>query len=178
MTRAERIKWLGKELNILHDKELWGDLPLKDQEQMETYTKEYQTLLAEIEQEEKAKKADKSREMKQRRGRGHYGESRLAKKVNGIVVGRSKYIVTDKGGVQINPNKPPDVIGKDGMFSYESKWLKKVPKMMEKVMTQAITNAPKDFIPVGVIGDRLGRVVYYTINEKDWIDLHIGQKEK
>lgn len=108
------------------------------------------------------------------RQNGKYGERRLAKKVGGVVVGRSKYIVLPSGkSVKVNCNKPPDVL--TDLFSFESKWLLRVPVNIRKVMTQAVSNAPDGFVPVGVIGDRTGREVYYVLMEKDFLDLHVGE---
>lgn len=126
--------------------------------------------------QETEEKQEKSQEMKRRRGRGRYGEQRLAKKVGGVVVGRSKWIA----GIQINCQQPPDVIAPvdNPVFSFESKWLKNVPKMLNKVMTQAVANAPENLTPIGVIGDREQHIVYYIMCEKDWLDYHCGIKEK
>ncbi len=119
---------------------------------------------------------DISREMKQRRGRGRYGEMRLAKKVNGVVVGRSKAVHLPSGKwQQVNCNMPPDVV--TDMFSFESKWLLHVPANIKKVMTQAVRNAPEGLTPVGVIGDRIGHDVYYIMMERDFLVLHIGDSK-
>ena len=118
---------------------------------------------------------ERSIQNKRSRGRGRYGERRLANKVNGIVVGRSKCVITpDDKAIRINCQKPPDVV--TSVFSFESKWLLHVPKNITKVMTQASTNAPEGLIPVGVIGDREAHVVYYVLCEKDFLDLFIGGK--
>jgi hypothetical protein len=109
------------------------------------------------------------------RGRGHYGEYRLARKVVGKVVGRSKAIILDSGkGIKINPNQPPDVV--NDVFSFESKYLSNVPASLCKVMTQAKTNAPEGLIPVGVIADRKEHEVFYILMEKDFLDLLVGGK--
>lgn len=111
------------------------------------------------------------REIKLRRWRGKYGERRLAKKVGGVVVGRSKFIRFDNGDtIQINCQKPPDVV--TPVFSLESKWLKEAPKMLQRWMTQAVSNSPTGLIPVLVIGDRGQRTVYYIMNEGDFLELH------
>lgn len=107
------------------------------------------------------------------RQRGRYGERRLAKKVNGVVVGRSKAVKLPSGNyIQVNCQRPPDVI--TDVFSFESKWLKNAPVGIHKVMTQSITNAPTGLIPVGVIGDREFGCVFYIMMENDFLDLHIG----
>lgn len=106
------------------------------------------------------------------RYRGKNAEYRLAKKVNGKVVGRSKAVILDSGkAVKINCNKPPDVV--TDIFSFESKWLSHVPANIRKVMEQAVRNTPQGLVPVGVIGDRGQRQVYYILMEKDFIDLHV-----
>ena len=117
-----------------------------------------------------------SSESKRRRGRGRYGESRLAKKVNGVVCGRSKAVILPSGkSIKINCQQPPDVV--TDMFSFESKWLVRIPVSLNKLMTQAIRNAPGGLTPVGVIGDRENREVYYIVMERDFLSLHIGSKE-
>jgi len=116
------------------------------------------------------------RAVKQAQWRGKYGERRLAKKVNGVVCGRSKAVKCPNGQwVKIDCQKPPDVVAPP--FSYESKWLKSVPKMLMKVMTQAQRNCPTGLTPVAVIGDREARVVYYIMLESDFIAWHIGQNQ-
>ena len=114
---------------------------------------------------------------KRARGRGRYGETRLAKKWGGVVCGRSKAIKLPSGKfIQIDCQRPCDVIDGQGFFAFESKWLKSAPKMLEKVMLQAIRNCPSGLVPVGVIGDREARTVYYILTEKDMLDLHKGGK--
>jgi hypothetical protein len=115
-----------------------------------------------------------SSENEKSRQRGRYGEQRLAKKVNGVVVGRSKAVKLPSGKyVQINCQRPPDVVTE--MFSFESKWLKSAPVNIHKVMEQAIRNAPSGHIPIGVIGDREQHTVFYIMTEQDFLDLHIGE---
>lgn len=110
---------------------------------------------------------------KRSRQRGRYGERRLAKKWNGVVCGRSKAVKLPNGKyVQIDCQKPCDVIDGKGFFAFESKWLKSIPKSLEKVMTQAQRNCPSGLVPVGVIGDREHKVVYYIMLEKDMLELH------
>ncbi len=110
------------------------------------------------------------------RGRGRYGEARLARKVNGVVCGRSKAVKLPSGKwLQINCQRPPDVV--TDLFSFESKWLKAVPVSLDKIMTQAVKNAPVGLVPVGVIGDRQAHTVYYIMNEHDWLDLHVGEEQ-
>jgi hypothetical protein len=111
------------------------------------------------------------------RSRGRYGEQRLAKLVNGVVVGRSKAVQLPSGKwVKVNCQMPPDVLNE--VFSFESKWLKDVPASLKKIMTQAVRNAPDTFIPVGVIGDRVGHNVYYILMERDFLDLHCGETKE
>ena len=154
-------------IDHITDLSLWDELTDFEKDKL----KDAQDELALLEQTEEHKE---STEHKKARQRGRYGERRLAKKVNGVVVGRSKWIVIEGKGYQINCQQPPDVISPP--FAFESKWLKQVPKMLDKVMTQAIRNCPKDLTPVAVIGDREQRVCYYIMTEKDWLDWHIGGK--
>lgn len=146
-----------------------------EQDELHALLKKADTAMKETMKQEETERQEKSLEMKRRRGRGRYGEQRLAKKVGGVVVGRSKWIA----GIQINCQQPPDVIAPvdNPVFSFESKWLKNVPKMLDKVMIQAVKNAPQGLTPIGVIGDREQHIVYYIMCEKDWLDYHCGIKE-
>lgn len=110
---------------------------------------------------------------KRSRARGRYGESRLAKKNNAVVVGRSKAVRLPSGKWQsIDIQHPPDCVS--DLFAFESKYLKKVPMCLVNVMTQAVKNCSEGLIPVGVLADRESRTVYYCLMEKDWLDLHCG----
>lgn len=157
---------------------------LKPEEQQ--YIKELQAEVAELEMREQTEKREKAEEtsirVKRSQWRGKYGERRLAKRVRGVVVGRSKAVKvsesTAEDGVtsavhyiQIDCQKPPDVVTE--MFSFESKWLKSMPKFLDKVMGQAIRNCPTGLTPIAVIGDREQRVVFYIMTEKDFLELHI-----
>lgn len=113
---------------------------------------------------------------KRSRGRGRYGEARLAKRTNGVVCGRSKgvFLPDIQKWVQIDINHPPDVIDGKGLFAFESKYYTKVPASLSKIMSQAVRNAPTGLIPVGVIADRTAHNVYYVLNEADFLGLLIG----
>ena len=161
-------------IDRLTDKKLFQGLSQVEKCALDVAQKE----LAELEVCEHVELAEekkiKSLEMKRRRGRGRYGEQRLAKKVGGVVCGRSKAVKLPSGQyIQINCQRPPDVVTE--MFSFESKWLKNPPKVIDKIMTQATANAPQGLIPVGVVGDREQRTVFYIMSEKDWLDLHGGE---
>lgn len=110
---------------------------------------------------------------KRSRGRGRYGESRLAKLVGGITVGRSKAVRLPSGKwIAIDCQHPPDVV--TDVFSYENKHLASLPVKLETAMTQAMTNAPKGLIPVLHLTNRKTRVSYFVVTEKDWLALHVG----
>jgi len=169
------LKEIYAKLNILIDRELGiAQPPLSLMEK--TKIPLLQERAHELEQEKKAqetiKREEKSLEMKRRRGRGRYGEQRLAKKVGGVIVGRSKAVKVGDKWIKTDCQKPPDVVTE--VFSFESKWLKNVPAMLHKVMSQAVSNAPKDLTPVGVIGDREQHIVYYIMTEHDWLEWHRG----
>ncbi len=120
---------------------------------------------------------DISRKVRQSRARGRYGEQRLAKKVNGVVVDKNKFCKLPDGRfIQIDITHPPDVL--NATFAFESKWLKSAPESLKKVMAQAVSNAPFGFVPVGVIGDRGCREVFYIMNEQDFLALHVGENGK
>ncbi len=158
-------------IDELEGKRLFQDLSTEEIGELRLLRGEAGRLAGEIEAVKETVKYEKSLEMKRRRGRGRYGEQRLAKKVGGVVCGRSKAVKLPSGEyIQVNCQRPPDVVTE--MFSFESKWLKNPPKIIDKIMTQAITNAPQGLIPVGVVGDREQRTVFYIMSEKDWLDLH------
>ncbi len=52
-TREERIKYLGKELDRLHEQEIHGGLSPDEQQQRYIFTFDYKALLDEIETEER-----------------------------------------------------------------------------------------------------------------------------
>ena len=109
------------------------------------------------------------------KSRGYYGESRIAKKVNGKIVGRSKAIVLDSGKViKIDHNHPTDVV--TDIFAFESKYRLSFPKKISEYMFQAEVNAglcePK-LIPVAVVKDPIRKQYYYIMREDDWVDLHV-----
>ena len=110
------------------------------------------------------------------RQNGRYGEYRLAKKVNGVVVGRSKAVVLPSGkAIQVDCQRPPDVVTDN--FAYESKYFKVAPACIKKVMTQAVRNCPEGLTPVGAIADREERCTYVIMMLDDWIAWHVGDKK-
>ena len=175
MTELEEIY---KEIDELTDRELniaQPPLSLTEKTKLGALRKEAGRLCGEMKEVRETAKYAKSQEMKRRRGRGRYGEQRLAKKVGGVVVGRSKAVKVGDKWIKTDCQKPPDVVTE--VFSFESKWLKNVPAMLHKVMSQAVSNAPKDLTPVGVIGDREQHIVYYIMCETDFLDWHRGRKK-
>ena len=122
-------------------------------------------------------KVSKSVNSRRARGRGRYGETRLAELVNGVVVGRSKAVILPSGkGVKVNCNKPPDVVSE--LFSFENKYYTTLPKFLDKVMTQAVANAPDGHIPIGHVGGRTTRIHYFILREEDFLDLLVEEKKK
>ncbi len=119
---------------------------------------------------------DKSLQVKRSRARGRYGESRLAKLVHGVVVGKSKAVQLLSGKwVKIDVQHPCDVLTE--LFAFESKYRRDCPKNLSKYMAQAIRNAPEGYIPVGVIKGEGEGVYYYVMTERDFLDLHVGGKD-
>lgn len=109
------------------------------------------------------------------RGRGRYGEMRLAKLVHGIVVGRSKAIILPNGkAIKVDQTHPCDVIDGKGFGAYECKWFKELPKFITKVMTQAVRNCPDGMIPFASLCDRTSHDKFIVMREQDFLDLHIG----
>ena len=103
--------------------------------------------------------------------RGYYGESRIAKLLGGKVVGRSKAIVLESGKVvPITHEHAPDVV--TDLFSVESKWIANCPKKVSQAYSQAVANCPDGLIPLLVMRDKATGRKLYTLEEKDFIDLH------
>ena len=116
-------------------------------------------------------------ERKRARWRGKAYERRVAKLIKGKVVGRSKAVIIEdeRGGVtaiRINCQQPPDVV--NVWLSVECKHPRQVPVWLDKLMTQAVRNAPQDLTPVGWVGDREAKTNYVIMTERDFLDLHIG----
>lgn len=110
------------------------------------------------------------------RKRGSNLEYRIADKVNGVRVGRSKAVKVGDKWIQTNCVNAPDVVS--AWASYECKSWLKVPAAITKTMTQATRNAPEGLIPIGVLYDRTERCTYFVINEHDFLDLLVGEKKE
>jgi len=113
------------------------------------------------------------RDRKRARWRGKNYERRVAKLIKGIVVGRSKAVKVQDKWIQINCQKPPDVV--NVWLSVECKYWKELPVWLDKIMTQAVRNAPASLTPVGWVGDREAKVNYVILLERDFVDLLIGK---
>ena len=109
-------------------------------------------------------------EQKRARWRGSNFERRVAKRVHGVVVGRSKAVKVNDKWIQVNPQQPPDVLNE--WLSVECKYYKRLPKWLIKVMTQAIHNAPEGLTPVAWLGDREDGSRFVIMTEHDFLDLH------
>ena len=114
------------------------------------------------------------------KSRGYYGEARIAKKVNGVIVGRSKFIEVQGKVIKIDHQHPVDVV--TPVFGFESKYIRGsvvCSKGLSDAMLQAETNAylcePK-LTPVCAIKDAFRKQYYYVTREQDFIDLLIGGK--
>jgi len=104
------------------------------------------------------------------RWRGSNLERTVAKKVHGIVCGRSKAVNVNGKWIQINPQQPPDVVNE--WASFECKSRKDLPKWFRKGMGQAIHNAPDGFSSFMVIYDREERCYYEVSRFEQFLDLH------
>jgi len=103
--------------------------------------------------------------------RGRNYEYRVAKKIKGVVVGRSKAVKVGDKYRDVNPSKPPDVI--NSWLSVECKHLKTLPVWLEKVMAQAVTNAPEGLTPVAWVGDKESN--YVIMREEDFMANFVGE---
>jgi len=104
------------------------------------------------------------------RWRGSNFERAIAKLVHGVVCGRSKAVRVDDKWIQINPQRPPDVINTWASFECKSK--KSLPKWFRDGMVQAIRNAPDGHLGHMVIYDREERCKYIVQRFDDWLDQH------
>ena len=118
-------------------------------------------------------KTERQSEQKRAKWRGSNFERATAKKVHGVVVGRSKAVKVGDKWIQTNCQQPPDVVTE--CFSFECKYMKELPKGELKAMSQSIRNAPDGLTPVSVLGDRQGNRVY-LMTEADWLAWHVGHK--
>ena len=100
-------------------------------------------------------KITKSREMRNRRKRGRYGEKKLAKEIGG----------RRDGGIGRK-----DVVA--GMFSYEVKTIKRIPSSIIKIMEQAERLKKRDTMAVGVFRCNSPRREYFILERQDWLNLH------
>ncbi len=96
-----------------------------------------------------------SKEMRNRRRRGKYGEKKLAKEVGG----------RKDGGIGRK-----DVIA--GIFSYEVKTIKTIPASVVKLMAQAERLKKRDTIGVGVFRCNSPRQEFFILERQDWLSLH------
>ena len=120
-----------------------------------TLLAEYQTLYDEQQAEERAKAMVLSKEMRNRRRRGKYGEKRVSKELG----------VRRSGGVGQRD------VG-NSMFSYEVKTLKTLPASIVKIMAQAERLKKKGTIAVGVFRCNSPRQEYFVLERNSWLELH------
>jgi len=102
--------------------------------------------------------------------RGSNFERRVAKLIKGVVVGRSKAVRVNDRWIQTDCQQPPDVVNE--WLSVECKYYKKLPIWLDKVMIQAIRNAPDGLIPVAWVGGREDGSRFVIMTERDFLDLH------
>ena len=171
---TDRKEELYRIIDHLHDVSLWGDLTLNEQKQLE----EAETELASIVAKEKTMKELEAKETRTRVKRAQYRgknyERRVAKLIKGVVVGRSKAVPIAGRFIQINCQKPPDVV--NDWLSVECKYWRELPKNITKIMSQAMANCPREqgLTPIAWIGDREAKTNYVIMTERDFLDLHIG----
>lgn len=152
MTRKEELE---KVINELHDKDIYGKLTSEGEAELTQFGNEYMSILSKEIAEQRVKDEAKSKEMRNRRKRGRYGEKRVAKEVGG----------RRDGGVGRK-----DIIS--GMFSYEVKSIKTIPASIIKIMEQAERLKKRDTIAVGVFRCNSPRREYFVVERQDWLNLH------
>lgn len=160
-------------IDCLTDKDPGGGGVLSPQESKQL--RDAQARLKEIEAQEAKEKQgverEVSRKVKQAQHRGRNAEYACAKETKGVRVGRSKAVLVGDRYVQVNCQKPPDVLSPP-FFSWECKNTK-IPKAISKAMKQAIDNAPESFIPQVWWYDKGSQVTYIVSLKRDFLGLHI-----
>ena len=134
---------------------------IKEGQTPQAWLDEYSNLWAEQVREDNAKKEAKSKEMRNRRRRGKYGEKKLAKEVGG----------RRDGGVGRKD------VTSGGIFNYEIKTIKKLPASIIKIMAQAERLKKKGTIAVGVFRCNSPRQEFFILDRNDWLELH-GKEKK
>jgi len=151
--------------------EIHGTITSKEKEILEGAKKE----VAEIETKEQvgveAERHTRSREMKQRRGRGKSEEYVCAKKTKGVVVGRSKAVNVNGKWYQTDCQKPPDVLTPPYSFEVKNQVM---PKRIVSAMSQAVGNSPPGLTPKVWWRDRTDGIRYVIELMPDFLDDHIG----
>jgi len=138
-----RKEFLEKEIELLEDKKLWGDLPKKEKDALLAYSYEYQEIVAGEVKIEKEKKTEKSKDMKNRRRRGKYGEKKVAEELD----------MKRNGGVGMRD------VG-NNFWSIEVKTVAKIPASIDKMLDQSRRLATTENYAGGF---RCGRRVVYVI---------------
>ncbi len=152
MTHKEELE---KKINKMHDQYIKGGLGKDAFAEMCKLDDEYAKICAEEITQAKKEKDEKSKEMRNRRQRGKYGEKKVAKEVGG----------RRDGGVGRR-----DVIG--GLFSYEVKTIKEIPASIVKLMIQSERLKKKDTVAVGVFRCNHPRQEFFIVEKQDWVALH------
>ncbi len=142
-------------IDKLESKRLFQDLSGAEHGELLRLNREARILSDKDKEITEIEKQEKSREMKNRRRRGKYGEKRIAKQVGGRVDGRAG---------------KKDV--RKGMFYFEVKWVRRSPKYLDHLMDEARRHTPSDSIPVGVIHNTETQREYYVQEKEDFLDLH------
>ena len=107
---------------------------------------------------------------KQSRWRGRNEERACAKMTKGVVVGRSKAVRVGDNFIQVNCQKPPDVVAPPYSFEVKNR---PFPKSVSDAMSQAISNCPAGLTPKLWWRDRDTGIRYLIEIVKDFIDDHI-----
>ena len=107
---------------------------------------------------------------KRAKWRGKNEERACSKLVKGVVVGRSKVVKVGDKYIQVNCQKPPDVVSPPYSFEVKNKIM---PKSLVKAMTQAVNNCPQGLTPKLWWRDRDSGVRYLIELVPDFLDDHI-----
>ena len=86
--------------------------------------------------------------------RGKNFERRVSELMGGTVVGRSKAVKVGNAFIEVDPQRPPDVV--TSLLSIECKHTK-IPASIRRAVAQAHRNAPEGLTPLVFWGDREGQ---------------------
>ena len=170
MDRQQRKEWLVNEINRLADLDIKGRLSGDEAVNFHSYASELDNILRQEKNEAKDKKQEVTRRVKKAIKSGKNLEYRVSKKLGGVVVGKSKAVKVDGKFIQIDLNRPPDVV--TPLFSCECKAMKSVPKKLKNACNQSYRNCPTGLTPITVLYGKDDQDYYWVIKSPHFEELY------